>query len=308
MHKGEPVQTILLIAAEPGLKGFPELNGTNFRRTAQFGENRLQPRPMGDPGFHLGGCAPQHILRIDRKPHGIAKTDPLLTIQFFCLFIGGKRLAQFFRIDRNPFVLQEGQPRRLLQEKAGLRSRYFGIANHQPGMEIEQGCHTDGGRRLLADADLYADACRLGLPPVRDAAENAGLFVQRDLLQKGKCFFSRPGKGVEQFAGIEQTLHQFALVRRLMDGNQQLKKSLVVVTVFFQGILQRQMARFPRIVQPGGIGSQKGKRGIAVLVFDQMEIDPADQVDFRAELVQILGHRAGKHSDLPGKYPVQPGP
>ena len=63
---------------------------------------------------------------------------------------------------------------------------------------------------------------------------------------------------------------------------RKLRRFIAVDAVSFQGILERQMSGLPLIIEPGGIGSKKSKRSFTLGVFNQVEINPANKMDFRA--------------------------
>ena len=71
-----------------------------------------------------------------------------------------------------------------------------------------------------------------------------------------------------------------------MDCRQELQELFTVLSIFLQCMLKREMFGFPLFIEPGGVGCQKGKGILLILVFYEMEKDPAHEVHIGTVLIK----------------------
>src|SRR5208283_2969723 len=113
---------------------------------------------------------------------------------------------------------------------------------------------------------------------------------------------------MKNFPRFQQLSDESALLSSEMDRRKQIQEFLIVFAEFFQGIFQREMPRCALSVEACRIGGQKSKRGVALLVFDQMEIDPPYQMHIRAVRPDELFNSSFVMADTLRKTPVKPVP
>ena len=308
VQKGEPAHAFYLIGPQLRLEGRGHGDRADQLRAAHLRHDRFKPFSAGHRHDRFGPGDLQERPGVQLKPERIAECKPLAPDQCARFFVGIEGLAQLFRVHRHPAVLDQREPFCRFEQSPGLLKGYRRVLKKQPHIETEQGLHPNAGRPAVADGYAHLQFCRSAFPPVRDAAENARLFVQGDLLKKGICLFCRPGQVMEQLSALQKPCKEGALFGGALNGCQKLVQLRTAFAIFGQRMLQPVPVRPAFFVQRCRVGGEKFEGMSILFALDEVEEHASCQVHVGAVLSDELLDRPLVLLDLAAELVVEPLP